>query len=347
MVLDEEGRTLFAACSSISSRRGWSPGGDKYDISARDFNDHVSVLDIDEPGPDGLYGLRKLEITVMLHQTSPTGARTAFQGHRVQELQITPGEEIEVISFNFAELRSITWGYTDGTFVSLSLMGRWLKGHGHHKRLITQNLMNMLRVHAELGVNVDADFLGTSWEGIKFVWKIFEISTPPQFVSDSDNSSPRSNPSPQSQREWLEDSLPQPPNDSKTPPFPPSNSNSPARPPWCVSPSGGSGSLRKGSDSSQKTMVSFRKGSHSSQKGLESLRKESDSSQKCSESSRKDSVSSLKHPDFPLQDSDSSSQKSNSPPKDSDSSPKKPDSPPFSPQSSEPSRSLKRKAHER
>ncbi|KAH7317754.1 serum paraoxonase/arylesterase-like protein [Rhexocercosporidium sp. MPI-PUGE-AT-0058] len=63
MVLDEEGRTLFAACSSISSRRGWSPGGDKYDISARDFNDHVSVLNIDEPGPDGLYGLHKLEIT--------------------------------------------------------------------------------------------------------------------------------------------------------------------------------------------------------------------------------------------------------------------------------------------
>lgn len=26
MVLDEEGRTLFAACSSIASRRGWSPG---------------------------------------------------------------------------------------------------------------------------------------------------------------------------------------------------------------------------------------------------------------------------------------------------------------------------------
>ncbi len=26
MVLDAEGRTLFAACSSISSRRGWSPG---------------------------------------------------------------------------------------------------------------------------------------------------------------------------------------------------------------------------------------------------------------------------------------------------------------------------------
>ncbi|KAH9207622.1 hypothetical protein DL95DRAFT_450218 [Leptodontidium sp. 2 PMI_412] len=63
MVLDEEGRTLFAACSSISSRRAWGPGGDKYDISARDFNDRVSVLDIDEPGPDGLYGLRKLEIT--------------------------------------------------------------------------------------------------------------------------------------------------------------------------------------------------------------------------------------------------------------------------------------------
>ncbi|XMA16435.1 hypothetical protein WAI453_009226 [Rhynchosporium graminicola] len=62
MVLDEEGRTLFAACSFVRSRRGWSPGGDKLDISARDFNDHVSVLNIDHPGSDGLYGLQKLEI---------------------------------------------------------------------------------------------------------------------------------------------------------------------------------------------------------------------------------------------------------------------------------------------
>ncbi|CZT43751.1 related to serum paraoxonase/arylesterase [Rhynchosporium secalis] len=36
--------------------------GDKLDISARDFNDHVSVLNIDHPGSDGLYGLQKLEI---------------------------------------------------------------------------------------------------------------------------------------------------------------------------------------------------------------------------------------------------------------------------------------------
>ncbi|KAH9205977.1 hypothetical protein DL95DRAFT_416939 [Leptodontidium sp. 2 PMI_412] len=255
--------------------------------------------------------------------------------------QIIPGEEIEVISFNFTELRSITWEHKDGSFVSLSLMGRWLKGQGHHKRLITQNLMNLLQAHAELGVNVDADFLGTSWEGIKFVWKVFGISTPPQFVSDSDKSSPGSNPSPQPQREWLEDSPPLPPNDSKTPPFPPPNSNSPARPPWCVeSPSSSSDSPRKGSDSSQKSSDYLRKGSDTS-------RKWSDSSQKGLESSRKESVSSPKHPDSPSQGSDSSSQKSDSPPKESDSSPKKPDSPPFSPKSSGPSRSLKRKAHER
>ncbi|CZS92048.1 related to serum paraoxonase/arylesterase [Rhynchosporium agropyri] len=36
--------------------------GDKLDISARDFNDHVSVLNIDHPSSDGLYGLQKLEI---------------------------------------------------------------------------------------------------------------------------------------------------------------------------------------------------------------------------------------------------------------------------------------------
>ncbi|KAK0111516.1 hypothetical protein ONS95_001870 [Cadophora gregata] len=86
MVLDEEGRTLFAACSSLASRRGWSPGGDKYNLSARDFNDHVSVLNIDEPGPDGLYGLHKLEITG--NYVSATGGN---------EIDVH-GIEIEVLS---------------------------------------------------------------------------------------------------------------------------------------------------------------------------------------------------------------------------------------------------------
>ncbi|KAG4439634.1 hypothetical protein IFR05_004883 [Cadophora sp. M221] len=98
MVLDEEGRTLFAACSSISSRRGWSPGGDKYNTTARDLNDHISILDIDSPGPNGLYNLRKLSITgsyisatggseidvhgIALEILSPTRLRFWMNNHR-------------------------------------------------------------------------------------------------------------------------------------------------------------------------------------------------------------------------------------------------------------------------
>ncbi|CZR64077.1 related to serum paraoxonase/arylesterase [Phialocephala subalpina] len=63
MVLDESSQTLYAACSSVKSRRGWSPGGDKYNLTSRDGNDHVSVLDIDNPGLDGLYNLHTLTIT--------------------------------------------------------------------------------------------------------------------------------------------------------------------------------------------------------------------------------------------------------------------------------------------
>lgn len=62
MWLDDSGRKLYAACTSLDSRMGWSPGGNKYNVSARSRTDHISVLDIDQPGSDGLYGLRQLRI---------------------------------------------------------------------------------------------------------------------------------------------------------------------------------------------------------------------------------------------------------------------------------------------
>jgi hypothetical protein len=37
--------------------------GNSFKLSARDIKDHVSVLNIDKPGKDGMYGLHKLEIT--------------------------------------------------------------------------------------------------------------------------------------------------------------------------------------------------------------------------------------------------------------------------------------------
>ena len=60
--------------------------GDKYNVSARDFKDHVSVLIIDETGSDGLYGLHTLEITG--NYISATGGK---------EIDVH-GIEIEVLS---------------------------------------------------------------------------------------------------------------------------------------------------------------------------------------------------------------------------------------------------------
>ncbi|KAJ5496717.1 hypothetical protein N7463_008704 [Penicillium fimorum] len=62
MWLDEQGRKLYAACSSIDTRQGWSPGGSKFNISARSRTDHIAVLNIDQPGFNGLYGLHKLNV---------------------------------------------------------------------------------------------------------------------------------------------------------------------------------------------------------------------------------------------------------------------------------------------
>ncbi|KAJ5134981.1 hypothetical protein N7526_006346 [Penicillium atrosanguineum] len=60
--LDSEGRKLYATCTSLDTRMAWCPGGNKYNISARSRTDHIAVLDIDQPGSNGLYGLRQLKI---------------------------------------------------------------------------------------------------------------------------------------------------------------------------------------------------------------------------------------------------------------------------------------------
>ncbi|KAK1140302.1 hypothetical protein N8T08_010505 [Aspergillus melleus] len=59
--LDGPGRKLYAACGEIQGRKGWCPGGGKLNASARVGSNWISVLDIDRPGADGLYGLRKLK----------------------------------------------------------------------------------------------------------------------------------------------------------------------------------------------------------------------------------------------------------------------------------------------
>jgi hypothetical protein len=59
--LDHSSRKLYGACTSLRSRTGWNPGGSLFNVSARSRTDHISVLNIDEPGPDGLYGLHQLK----------------------------------------------------------------------------------------------------------------------------------------------------------------------------------------------------------------------------------------------------------------------------------------------
>ena len=60
--LDYNNRKLYGACTDLTSRTGWNPGGSLYDVSARSRTDHISVLNIDEPGSDGLYGLHQLKV---------------------------------------------------------------------------------------------------------------------------------------------------------------------------------------------------------------------------------------------------------------------------------------------
>lgn len=61
--LDSSSRKLYAACSNPAARKAWSPAGNLYDLAglaASGSSDHISVLDIDQPGPDGLYGVQAL-----------------------------------------------------------------------------------------------------------------------------------------------------------------------------------------------------------------------------------------------------------------------------------------------
>ncbi|KAF4632400.1 hypothetical protein G7Y89_g5719 [Cudoniella acicularis] len=59
--LDGQSRHLYLACAGSQSRGSWNPGGGRFNVSGRRPGGSViSVLDIDKPGQDGLYGLRQL-----------------------------------------------------------------------------------------------------------------------------------------------------------------------------------------------------------------------------------------------------------------------------------------------
>lgn len=61
--LDEQERKVYAACASLETRLQWLPGGDNWNASGRTGGDHIVVLDIDQPGADGLHGLHELKFS--------------------------------------------------------------------------------------------------------------------------------------------------------------------------------------------------------------------------------------------------------------------------------------------
>ncbi|RFU26868.1 hypothetical protein B7463_g9462, partial [Scytalidium lignicola] len=71
--LDDKARNLYATCSDAVGRSGWSPGGSRYNTEARRGTDHVAVLNIDEPGIDGLYGLHQLKVSKGYKSASTDG----------------------------------------------------------------------------------------------------------------------------------------------------------------------------------------------------------------------------------------------------------------------------------
>ncbi|KAB8229473.1 uncharacterized protein BDW43DRAFT_322125 [Aspergillus alliaceus] len=62
---DPSGRKLYAACANPLARLAWCPAANSYDIQKRAAGgggiDHITVLDVDRPGADGLYGVRALK----------------------------------------------------------------------------------------------------------------------------------------------------------------------------------------------------------------------------------------------------------------------------------------------
>jgi hypothetical protein len=58
--LDEHGRTLYLACSDPINRKYWQPTVNRRNFTGRKPGDHVTVLDIDREGSDGLFHVRTL-----------------------------------------------------------------------------------------------------------------------------------------------------------------------------------------------------------------------------------------------------------------------------------------------
>ena len=59
--------------------------GNRYNVSARDLKDHVAVLNIDEEGEDGFFGVHELEVTGN-YKSSSGGKDMDFVGIEIEDL---------------------------------------------------------------------------------------------------------------------------------------------------------------------------------------------------------------------------------------------------------------------
>lgn len=103
MWLDHHDRKLYAACSTIESRKGWSPGGNKYNVSARSLTDHIAVLDIDDLDSDGLSIPRQLKIDGYEHELDLHGFDVRHIGSTTRFWLINHKPAIDSITGEFLD----------------------------------------------------------------------------------------------------------------------------------------------------------------------------------------------------------------------------------------------------
>lgn len=64
MWLDDTGRALYATCANVGAHTRWNPSLSRFNYSGRTpGGDSLVVLNVDEPGDDGLFNLKKLKQT--------------------------------------------------------------------------------------------------------------------------------------------------------------------------------------------------------------------------------------------------------------------------------------------
>ncbi|KAG9233147.1 serum paraoxonase/arylesteras-like protein [Amylocarpus encephaloides] len=81
MVIDTEGRRIYAACSSVVGRMGWMPNNDKFNTTLRQKTDHITILPLDVPPSTVLSNLRTLAL--------PTTYQSSASNQEIDTLALT------------------------------------------------------------------------------------------------------------------------------------------------------------------------------------------------------------------------------------------------------------------